>query len=207
MDTLLELDHGMAKSDSCVHLARTHNDDPSFGNGKQTPVKNNAQEVVVDSPPVVETSSSFGSSTSSPSMANPPPIKVRGEDYLMVGLNEHFSSHFSNIAPNSVSATSPPVALVNVPTDVRSGVGRDCVIGDDEKSEKSDHGTVAPTGLRKPPLPLQPVQRKLVDIHNLPSPDSKHASGYNLPSPDSVARYVTNPKIFLNEKNRQQYEY
>lgn len=180
MDTLLELDHGMAKSDSCADLATTHNDDPSFGNNsKQAPAKNNAQEVMV------ETSSSFGSSTSSPSMANLPPIKVRGEDYLMVGLNEQFSSHFG-IAAN---ATSPPVAFVNVPSAVRS----DRVIGDDEKSEKSDHGTVAPTGLRKPPLPLQPVQRKLVDIHNLPSPDSKHAAGYNLPSPDSVARYVTKP--------------
>ncbi|KAA8542746.1 hypothetical protein F0562_023898 [Nyssa sinensis] len=44
-----------------------------------------------------------------------------------------------------------------------------------------------PTGFRKPPLPLQPVQRKLVDAYNLPSPDSKLAGGLNLPSPDSVA--------------------
>ncbi|XP_057786946.1 protein PAL OF QUIRKY-like [Salvia miltiorrhiza] len=132
-------------------------------------VDRGGKEQAVESPPVVETSSSSGSSSSSPSMANLPPIKVRAEEYMMVGLDEQLSSHMSIAAP-------PPVAAV------RSGGG-----GDDEKSEKSDHGTVAPTGLRKPPLPLQPVQRKLVDVHNLPSPDSKHATAYSLPSPDSVA--------------------
>ncbi|KAH6763502.1 hypothetical protein C2S52_020935 [Perilla frutescens var. hirtella] len=176
MDTLLELDRGMTNSDSCTDLvAQT---EQSFGNSKQVTVKFNAQEQVV------ETSSSFGSSSSSPSMSNLPPIKVRGEDYIMVGLDE--PSHL-RIAPNLANATSPPVLFVNVPDAVRSSCGGDRVIGDDEKSERSDHGTAAQTGLRKPPLPLQTVQRKVVDIHNLPSPDSKHAGGYNLPSPDSVA--------------------
>lgn len=164
IDTLLEVDRGVATSDSCADLGDA--------GGKQAPA-----------PPVVETSSSSGSSSSSPSMGNLPPIKVRSEEYLMVGLDEQFSSHMS-IAPNLANVASPPVAFVNVPpTAVRSGGG-----GDDEKSEKSDHSTVAPTGLKKPPLPLQPVQRKLVDVHNLPSPDSKHATAYSLPSPDSVAR-------------------
>ena len=109
----------------------------------------------MESPPVVETSSSSpGSSMSSPSMANLPRIKVRApEEYLTVGLEEQLS-----------------IAAPNL----------------DERSEKSDH---APTKVRKPPLPLQAVQRKLVDVHNLPSPDSsKHATAYSLPSPESVAR-------------------
>lgn len=36
--------------------------------------------------------------------------------------------------------------------------------------ERLDQG--APTGFRKPPLPLQPVPRKVVDACGLPSPDS-----------------------------------
>ncbi|KAL1563852.1 leucine-rich repeat extensin-like protein 5 [Salvia divinorum] len=172
IDTLLEVDHraaggGISNSDS--------------GAGKPSPAEKGdvTQEQAVESPPVVETSSSSsGSSTSSPSMANLPPIKVRAEEYKMVGLDEQFSSHMSIAVPNSAS---PPLPLVNAPTGtVRSGGG-----GDDERSEKSDH---APSKVRKPPLPLQPVQRKLVDVHNLPSPDSsKHAAAYSLPSPESVA--------------------
>ncbi|XP_057473571.1 uncharacterized protein LOC130761979 isoform X2 [Actinidia eriantha] len=53
------------------------------------------------------------------------------------------------------------------------------------EDERSDQG--APTGVRKPPLPLQPVQLRLVDAYNLPSPDLKLSGGFNLPSPDSVA--------------------
>ncbi|KAI3463761.1 hypothetical protein Pfo_020424 [Paulownia fortunei] len=191
IDTLLELDHGMVNSDSCADLEAQNE---SLVNNKQVVAKSNAQEVVLDSPPVVETSSSFGSSSSSPSMANLPPIKVRGESYMMVGLDEQLSHVV--IASSLANAASPPLPYFSV-AGLTSGGGVNSsavggenlsrVICDDEKSEKSDQGTVAPTGLRKPPLPLQPVQRKLVDIHNLPSPDSKHAGGYNLPSPDSVA--------------------
>lgn len=182
IDTLLELDRGMENSESCADLSAQN--EPSFVEiRKEAPARSSAQEVVV------ETSSSFGSSSSSPSIANLPPIKVKGAEYMVVGLDEQFSSHNMSIALNSANLNSPPLPFVNIPAAaVRSGGGGDRVVGDDEKSEKSDHGSVAPSALRKPPLPLQLVQRKLVDIHNLPSPDSKHAGGYNLPSPDSVAR-------------------
>lgn len=181
IDKLLELDRGMGNSQSCADLSAEN--EPSLGKRKEASVRSSAQEVVV------ETSSSFGSSSSSPSIANLPPIKVRGEEYMNVGLDEQFSSHNMSIALNSANLNSPPLPFVNIPAAaVRSGGGGDRVVGDDEKSEKSDHGMAAPSGLRKPPLPLQLVHRKLVDIHNLPSPDSKHAGGYNLPSPDSVVR-------------------
>ncbi|KAK6127709.1 hypothetical protein DH2020_038549 [Rehmannia glutinosa] len=203
IDTLLELNNRgiimVNSGDSCADL-EAQNDEQSLGNINKQVVcvgksSNAAQEMVLDSPPMMETSSSFGSSTSTPSMANLPPIKVRGtEGYMMVGLDEQFS-HQVSIASSLANAVSPPPGpCVGVAATSGGGglaVGGENVQGrvicDDEKSEKSDHGTVAPTGLRKPPLPLQPVQRKLVDIHNLPSPDSKHAGGYNLPSPDSVA--------------------
>nr|XP_043629735.1 leucine-rich repeat extensin-like protein 2 [Erigeron canadensis] len=111
-------------------------------------------------PPLVETSSSFGSSSSSPSMSNLPPIKVRMVDHMnqMAGLDQQFSQ-------------------LNVPVD----------------EERSDHGAPsggAGGGMRKPPLPLQPVQRKFAhDAYNLPSPDS---SKHGLQSPDSITSDTSN---------------
>ncbi|KAL7152951.1 hypothetical protein ABFS83_04G133100 [Erythranthe nasuta] len=182
IDTFLELDQrhhgggGMVNSDSSADLEALQNE--SVGNiNKQVVGKaNNSQEVFL-----VETSSSFGSSSSSPSMANLPPIKVRTEGYNQTaGLDEQFS-HVS-IASGLANAAPPPLPNSGA---AASGGGENVnrVICDDERS---DHGTVAATRLRKPPLPLQPVQRKLADIHSLASPDSKHAGGYNLTSPDSV---------------------
>ncbi|KAK6127685.1 hypothetical protein DH2020_038559 [Rehmannia glutinosa] len=163
IDTLLELNNRgiimVNSGDSCADL-EAQNDEQSLGNINKQVVcvgksSNAAQEMVLDSPPMMETSSSFGSSTSTPSMANLPPIKVRGtEGYMMVGLDEQFS-HQVSIASSLANAVSPPpgpcvgVAATSVGAVAVGGEnmqGR--VICDDEKSEKSDHGTVAPTGLR-----------------------------------------------------------
>ncbi|KVI04432.1 extensin-3-like [Cynara cardunculus var. scolymus] len=121
--------------------------------------------------PMMESTSSFGSSSSSPSMANLPPIKVR-VDHMnqMAGLDEQLSQLNVNHVP-------PPQLPVN-------NVGG-WAASDDERSDQG-----APTnGLRKPPLPLQPVQRKFGghDAYSLPSPDSKHGGAYALHSPDSIA--------------------
>lgn len=181
-------DHGSAIQNSAdlesqqAHHHRHQNDD-----NKQLLLNpqndNNAQQVVVAldhsqySPPPVETNSSFGSSSSTPSMSNLPPIKVRVEDYQTIGLDDQ------QIA-NQVNTGNPPQAILQPNPAVIVGgenSGNNRVFAD-------DLGVLAPSGLRKPPLPLQPVQRKPLNVHNLPSPDSKHS--YNLPSPDSVARYI-----------------
>lgn len=189
-DNLVELD-GIQKSDSSANL------DPQneiLGFNKQ--VHSNLPDS-----PMVETSSSFGSSSSSPSMSNLPPVKVRiGNDSArfhdqMAGLDEQLS-HVS-IAPN---APPPTHSVIGCAATVSSVAGENTATAAEPLSrvisdnEKSDHG--APTGLRKPPLPLQPVQPKLVDVYSLPSPDSKHAGGYSLPSPDSVARYLIKDQVF-----------
>ncbi|KAL2516532.1 uncharacterized protein Fot_30503 [Forsythia ovata] len=142
---------------------------------------------------MVETSSSFGSSSSSPSMSNMPPNKIRIESG-----NGKF--HDQMVLIGRIVLTSPPtyfggvatvplIVGVNTVTVTSKHLSR--VIFD---NQKSDHG--APTRLRKPPFPLQPVQRKLVDVDNLPSPDLKHAEGYSLPKPNSVARYLIPDQIF-----------
>ncbi|EYU44116.1 hypothetical protein MIMGU_mgv1a005308mg [Erythranthe guttata] len=164
IDTFLERHHG--NSDSSADLEALQNE--SVGNiNKQVVGKanNNSQEVFL-----VETTSSFGSSSSSPSMANLPPIKVRTEGYNQTaGLDEQFSH--ASIASGLANAAPPPLPNIGA---AASGGGENVnrVICDDEKSEKSDHGTVAATRVRKPPLPLQTVQRKVADIHSLTSPDS-----------------------------------
>ncbi|KAK4735867.1 hypothetical protein R3W88_010128 [Solanum pinnatisectum] len=205
----LELER-IPKSDSGVNLDHAQNESMAANNRQMA--KNVIQEVQSTMPdsPMVETTSSFESSVSSPSMPNLPQIKVRAEDGQMnarfhdqmLGLDEQFSH--MNVASNAqnlddgylhlaAQAATPPLptviggaavmssaTLVNAAPATGEHHGR--VISDDEKS---DHG--APSGRRKPPLPLQPVQRKVGDGYSLPSPDSKHAGGYNLQSPDSVA--------------------
>ncbi|CAH1419380.1 unnamed protein product [Lactuca virosa] len=130
--------------------------------------------------PLVETTSSFGSSSSSPSMSNLPPIKVRVDQMnQMAGLDEQLSQLNVNVLP-------PPVPVNNVGgwAAVVTSAGGGTTVSDDERS---DHGALS-GGMRKPPLPLQPVQRKFGhDAYNLPSPDSKHGGAYGLHSPDSIA--------------------
>ncbi|TMW86436.1 hypothetical protein EJD97_021388 [Solanum chilense] len=205
----LELER-IPKSDSGVNLDQAQNESLAANNRQMA--KNVVQEVQSTMPdsPMVETTSSFESSVSSPSMPNLPQIKVRAENGQMnarfhdqmLGLDEQFSN--MNVASNAqnlddaylhlaAQAATPPLptiiggaavtssaTLVNAAPATGEHHGR--VISDDEKS---DHG--APSGRRKPPLPLQPIQRKVGDAYSLPSPDSKHAGGYNLQSPDSVA--------------------
>lgn len=150
-------------------------------------VKNMAHDVdysALDSP-IVESSSSFGSSSSSPSMSNLPPIRVRVEDQKN-GMEEKFAQmsfahggfqkQDEGTVVHSVIRPPIPVSLVGsgagtaVNHTVTSGENSSRILSDDERS---DHGN--PVRLRKPPLPLQPVQHRA-------------GAAYNLPSPDSVAR-------------------
>ena len=186
-DCLLSLDDGIRGSDSCNDLEAQGN---YLGeNTKRVVGKSNVHEVqysITDSP-IVENNSSFGSSSSSPSMSNLPPIRVRVDDNgtggqdQRVGMEEQFAQISFAAAPpvpashGLVSASGTVVSgghQVN-PMFV-SGENISKVLSDDERS---DHGG-APVGFRKPPLPLQPVQ-----------PKAAAAGGYSLPSPDSVARY------------------
>ncbi|KAL2519107.1 Uncharacterized protein Adt_15354 [Abeliophyllum distichum] len=107
-----------------------------------------------------------------------------------LGVNKH--SIASNVAPLTYfggATTISSIARVNTATVTSEHLSR--VISHDEKS---DNG--AQTGLWKPPLPLKLVQRKLVDVYSLPSPNSKHTGGYSLQSLDFVARYLIPDQIF-----------
>lgn len=169
----------------------------SFGNSKNG--KQGGQDVhsVPDSP-MLETTSSFGSTSSSPSLANLPPIRVhveeggggggvRVQDQKVGGIEEQFAQmSLAQVVQKQeeggfVVLSSPPplpttivmptaVPMNSAPSDYP---GR--VVSDDERS---DHGV--PMGYRKQPQP-QP--------QNLPPQTQQKPTGIiDLPSPDSVSR-------------------
>ncbi|GAA0184143.1 hypothetical protein LIER_31435 [Lithospermum erythrorhizon] len=157
IDNLLDFD-GMVKNDSSTNLE---------GSNQEISIAD--QEVhTTQHSLVVETSSSFDSGLSSPTIENLPPIKVRVNKYTQ-GLDEQFSQ--MSVATYGVNNTVVP----------RDNAGR--AISDDDGLDKAQ-----PVALRKPPLPLQTVQRKFTDPYCMPSQDSKQAGAYNLQSPDSVTR-------------------
>lgn len=179
----------------------------SFGNCKN--VKQGGQDVhsVPDSP-MLETTSSFGSTSSSPSLANLPPIRVHAVDdggsvrmqdqKVVVGIEEQFSQMgvgggqkqqdegfvvLSSPPPMPVTLTASPAAVpITAGVAVATGEFQNRVISDDERS---DHGV--PVGYRKPPTPQPQPQPQ-----TLPPQFQQKSTGaaFDLPSPDSVSRYL-----------------
>ncbi|XP_042504245.1 uncharacterized protein LOC122081269 [Macadamia integrifolia] len=182
---------------------------------KQVNNKHGQDVQSVPDSPMMETTSSFGSTSSSPSQSNLPPIRVRVEDGgvrlhdQMVGLEEHFSQ--MNVAAAAAAAATqkqeegfvtmyspPPVpttvaaaamassaATGNIPTVASENPGR--VLSDDERSDRSDHGVSV--GYRKPPQPQ--LQQRTSGGADLQSPDAAARDANSSPKPvfyqDSVA--------------------
>ncbi|XP_047338650.1 uncharacterized protein LOC124942232 [Impatiens glandulifera] len=125
----------------------------------------------------ITTDASFDSSSSSPSVAYLKPIKVRidQEQMMMVGIDDQLSNLNLEKKDEELVVLSANPPLPTQITTVTAAVSNDYVNRDNERL--LDH--------RKPPLPLQLVQRKkglASDVHhNLPSSD------FSLTSPDSVA--------------------
>lgn len=182
---LVNLD-GVPASDSSNNLEAQAVESQS-DNNKQ--VKNLPDVHSMPDSPMVENSSSYGSSSSSPSMANLPPIRVRADDHgssrllqeqrpvideqlAQMTFGASGMKQDDGYAMTMLSAPMPsipaPVTMASPAMVADDNMNR--LISDDERSDQG-----VPTGLRKPPLPLQPVPRT--------------SGGLSLPSPDSVARY------------------
>ncbi|CAH2045948.1 unnamed protein product [Thlaspi arvense] len=190
-------------------------DDGSVKSGKQQqqqqqqiqqppPQQQGGQDVhnMPDSP-MLDTSSSFGSTSSSPSLANLPPIRVhveetggvKGMQDQRLGIEEQFAriNHhagnkqlhlqqedgFAAISspppmPVTISLPAAPVSAATVSSEFQARV-----ISDDERS---DHGF--PAAYRKPPTPRsQPQNLAPQQAHQLKS----NSGGHELPSPNSVS--------------------
>ncbi|KAF7132634.1 hypothetical protein RHSIM_Rhsim09G0103400 [Rhododendron simsii] len=143
--------------------------------------------------PMLETSSSFGSTSSSPSLANLPPIRVHAAatataDDQRLGIEEQFA-HLSVVvgAPAAAAPAAAPPAASSPPSGVVAAVGgfsgeyANRVFSDDERS-----GEGLGFGYRKLPQQSQPQPSQL---------QGKPTGGLDLPSPDSVSSdgSLTNP--------------
>ncbi|CAN6550192.1 unnamed protein product [Malus baccata var. baccata] len=177
----------------------------------------NGQDVqsVPDSP-MLENSSSFGSTSSSPSLANLPPIRVHVEDGggggggggigvqdQKMGIEEQFAQmtvgggvgQKQDDGAFAVLSSPPPMPTTIVASAAPLSTATNYlnrVVSDDERS---DHGV--PAGHRKPALPqpqLQPLtlppqsqQPKSSGVLDLPSPDS-------VSSDNSLSNAMSRPK-------------
>jgi hypothetical protein len=131
--------------------------------------------------PMLETTSSFGSASSSPSLANLPPIRVHVEDQK-VGIEEQFSqmSTMENAVPTTlttvaVAATIPVVPITSPPV-MAEYTNR--VFSEDERSEQAGYN-------RKLPVPQAQLQPQIQYMTQQMQP--KQTTGLDSLSPDSVS--------------------
>ncbi|KAK6931546.1 PB1 domain [Dillenia turbinata] len=184
-------------------------------NSKQVKVGQDVHSVP-DSP-MLETTSSFGSASSSPSLANLPPIRVHVEDAAVnnklgdqkIGIEEQFSQMGIGVSTSNSSAqlkqdeglvvlSSPPtnmgvptvVSVVPIGSNLVSGEYVNRVFSDDERSDQ---------GFRKQQnqaqfLPQQSQSRGTAGGGELASPDSVSSDG-SIKNPLSRAK----PMIYQDQ--------
>ncbi|CAL1381694.1 unnamed protein product [Linum trigynum] len=181
-------------------------------NGKQ------GQDVhsVPDSP-MLETTSSFGSTSSSPSLANLPPIRVKVDDGVRAVAQDQIEEQFAHVSVGSgrggghnpdegfVIISSPPPIPVSITVSgvpdgspvIGGGRYQNRIISDDERS---DHGV--PVEYRRPPPPQsQPQMPPPLQTQQQRSTGVGSGGGASdLPSPDSMS----SDSSFSNAVNRQQ---
>lgn len=214
VNRLLGLDDALAlRSNSGDNNTNRDGDDGSVKSAKQQqiqqpPPPQGGQDVnCLPDSPMLDTSSSFGSTSSSPSLANLPPIRVHVEepggvrtlpDQRNLGIEEQFARFnvgnkhqlqddgFAAISspppmPVTIALPAAPVSAAAVSNEFQARVFSD--------DERSDHGVQA--GYRKPLTPRsQPQNLPPQQAHQLKS----NSGGHELPSPNSVSRY----SFFLN---------
>ncbi|KAF7847983.1 hypothetical protein BT93_L2393 [Corymbia citriodora subsp. variegata] len=219
MDCLVDLDtsrdpqHDLEAQIEDHHAAAAAAADDN-SNGKQVKAVQDVHFAMPDSPVVENSSSSYGSSSSSPSMSNLPPIRVR-VDQRTVGIDDQFA-HMSIAAGHpyrhddgygAFSAPPPPfpsgimagfaaasAGMVNQAGAGAGACGESMSSRAPSDDERSDQGGAPPMAFRKPPLPMlqttqaQPLhQKSSATYNNLPSPDSV-ASDSSIASACSLSR-------------------
>ncbi|KAE8663554.1 Detected protein of unknown function [Hibiscus syriacus] len=158
--------------------------DEGSGSRKNLNLKNHDVQSVPDSP-MLETNSSFGSTSSFPSLANVPPTRVHADDqkeHKMAGIEERFA-HLTVTAAASGGASKQQDEGLMGSSSVTQAVSGGGVPGENTNlvcsdDERSDHGV--PVGYKKssPPQSLPqgaPLQNQ-----------QKSSSGHDLASPDQV---------------------
>ncbi|KAH6771493.1 hypothetical protein C2S52_016296 [Perilla frutescens var. hirtella] len=189
-------DESVGKATAAGKDAEAQIEGPKVG-GNGNNATNQDVHSVPDSP-LLETTSSFGSTSSSPSVANLPPIRVHVEENQKMGalgIEDHFQQMAVGVAANVNFAATPKTEEVGgfmaagvaagtmvsgVPVMVGGGGGDQSnrVISDDERSD--------PGGYRR----VQQIQSQVqTQMQQIPQPQfqQKQTGGFELASPDSVS--------------------
>ncbi|KAJ6350962.1 hypothetical protein OIU78_006978 [Salix suchowensis] len=168
--------------------------------------------------PMLETTSSFGSTSSSPLLANLPPIRVHVEDgsgvrdHKVVGIEDQLAQMtvcgggvgqrqdegFATLSSPPPMPVSIAVSSVPVGGQVVAGEYQNRVFSDDERS---DHGV--PVCYRKPPQPQPQTQMQTLTPQNQQWSGSGGAAAIDLPSPDSVSG---DSSLTINRQNPMIYQ-
>ncbi|GER44435.1 octicosapeptide/Phox/Bem1p family protein [Striga asiatica] len=153
----------------------------SGGNGNSN--ANNHDVNSVPDSPMLETTSSFGSTSSTPSVANLPPIRVHVEENPKVGIEDQLQQMNLGVPQKLEEAGGLVAAVGPVVSGVPVVVGGDYpnlnrVISDDERSEQGGYRKpqqIQPHGL--PQLPIPQFQQRQPVAFDLASPDSVSSEG------------------------------
>lgn len=201
VNCLLSLDEDAVANNLDSSSARDLEASQPGGFGTCKTVKQGQDVHSVPDSPMLETSSSFGSTSSSPSLANLPPIRVHVEDGSgggsvrlqdqKLGIEEQFAQMSVAMQKQDegfVVLSSPATAGAAVPV-MAGGDYPNRVFSDDERSDQG-----MPVGYRKPPPP-QPQQQPLP-----PQSQQKSVGGIDLASPDSVSSDNSIPNAISRPK-------
>lgn len=192
VNCLLSLDEDAAANNLESSSARDLEGSQPGGFGNCKTAKQGQDVHSVPDSPLLETSSSFGSTSSSPSLANLPPIRVHVEDGSgggggvkmqdqKLGIEEQF-------AQMSIAMQKQDEGFVVMSSPATAGAAVPAVAGGDYSNRVFSDEEV---GYRKPTPPQpQPQPQPLP-----PQSQPKSVGGIDLASPDSVSRY---PFIFLD---------
>uniref|UniRef100_A0A7N0U1T6 PB1 domain-containing protein n=1 Tax=Kalanchoe fedtschenkoi TaxID=63787 RepID=A0A7N0U1T6_KALFE len=175
--------------------------DSEFGNGRSVKASNQDIHSVPDSP-MMETTSSFGSTNSTPSMANLPPIRVRVDDGGIraldrahdqrLGIEEQYAQISFSAAMSSQSQPPPPIpTTITASTPVQTawttssapiaGDFSSRVVSDDERSDHSvSVGLSRKSPQPQPQVQAQQLQQKAGGGVDSPRPDSRQSDVPNL---------------------------
>lgn len=126
--------------------------------------------------PMLDTTSSFGSASSTPSLANLPPIRVHVvEDHRKVaGIEEQF------VQP--VVAVVPPVVV---------GDYSNRIVSDDERSERSERSDQGGVSMAYRKQLLQQQAQSVISSKQAVAAAAASGGCFDLASPDSVSRYIS----------------
>ncbi|KAG5532330.1 hypothetical protein RHGRI_026833 [Rhododendron griersonianum] len=179
--------------------------------------------------PMLETTSSFGSTSSSPSLANLPPIRVHAAatataDDQRLGIEEQFA-HLSVVvgAPAAVVPAAAPPAASSPPSGVVAAVGgfsgeyANRVFSDDERSGEGmgfgDGSLTNPLSRQRPVIYQEqvaqnafPVDPKLSDPNSRVQMQQLQDSGYLLPNQFDLHHQQLQQQQQLNEQHLRQQQ-